>query len=679
MKFGHVTYIETKTRVFHLVTSVLWNYLGESSVDPVQITSLLYQLHNCLDSGLVETVIGNRMYARSMQQQFAAADALSSRMAFSNNFNEVGALNNYRIDRAAELRMICISPVQAADITADQLKESESQSFKKFELLWHLGREKQPSKGFEKTLLKVLDTLSLPYYMSAKTFVTKWLQSSLLRGDISRLIKPLYKILLSPNSRRIGIVHMHLMKKEGETSVSGGDTSNQKYSSDMTTEVDSIEQDVYAISSEFGNVKYHLDSSTNKKRSPMRNFQKKLFGVTLSSKNKTSNFLSDKSTPTVPSENDSNIGVIVNPLNNSPDFETQSEEFNNCNKEIVKEVNSSDQEHARELEANSFDENDDCDDSNRRTYYLSSEDSESSAFDTESENRDTSVEKDESLISGGGSVGNLKRFVGDCDQVTDLLSQHDKTKNRKTYHLTRAASEVIEKVVESSAGSVNVVDGKIIEREDTAHPADEYFSGGASAEGSSGESVETFVNDLVDRVASAEPDLIPSQQRFLKKKGITKKKKNSPSSAQITEKLRMSCISKMSTDSNSSVVAGRSSNDERETTDTEEVGCSEEEDVFQKSEDKSQSTTISQTCSVKTTNTQTINVEDKRRSLSLETTKTKTTWDLTQETLEKGKENVKILRQNVAVTNIEGSKRSSTTSSQFNGSRKSQINKVRKF
>lgn len=66
LKFGHVNYMEQRTRVFQLISSILWDYLGSSGIDPSQIAALLHQLHSCLDSGLVESVIGNRMHAQHL-------------------------------------------------------------------------------------------------------------------------------------------------------------------------------------------------------------------------------------------------------------------------------------------------------------------------------------------------------------------------------------------------------------------------------------------------------------------------------------------------------------------------------------------------------------------------------------------------------------------------------------
>lgn len=348
LKFGHVHFIERHTRVFQLLASNLWDYLGEHDIDNTQVCALLYQLHNCLESGLTERIIDNRMYAKTMQQHFTAAYDVAESKRPGRKLEKAitTALNSYNYDRATDVQMMCVTPTFLVQRSAiERLSESESISFKKYELLWHLGRDKQQTRGFEKLQFKVLDTLALPPYMSVRTCVTKWLQSALLRGDLTRLVKPLYKILLTSNTKRISIVHLHLLQKGNEENKDSGISSaNNRSKNNNSGDVDSsVEADIYAVSSEHGNIHYITGSSGHqKKRSPMRTFSKKIFGVALSSKNKTSNFVSDQTTSTSTSPNvaggidvtaipATTIGLIVNPLENSLDFdddqETETEEL----------------------------------------------------------------------------------------------------------------------------------------------------------------------------------------------------------------------------------------------------------------------------------------------------------------------------------------------------------------
>ncbi|XP_043067031.1 protein DOP1 homolog [Drosophila bipectinata] len=544
LKFGHVSYMEQHTRVFQLVSSILWDYLGAPGTDPAQIAALLHQLHSCLESGLVETVVGNRMQAQHLLQIQSSPQAVTGRTA----------LRHFQMERLADAQLLC--PTESTE----RLRESQARSFKKFELLWHLGRDKQSTRGFEKTLLKVLDTLALPHYMSERTFVTNWLQASLLRGDLARLTKPLYKILLSANSKRVGIVHMQQLYREADHE-----------------SAPVFERDVYAISSEQGNVKYHHmeTTSSGKKKSPIRNFPKKIFGVTLSGgkANKVSNFVSDKAAVAAEASQDVNtIGLIINPLENANDFddETDMEEprievphkETPLEQKLASAMDESEQlspekpeQAAQEDQSQHFDQD-------------ITDNSESSDFESDSEMRETSLEKEDSLTvsSSAGVSDDVKRFVGACERVTEALTQHEKIKSRKTYRLTR----------EKTPGEVSL------------------------------NSLES--KDQEQAVPDLQADVLPADEYFGHDKKVGKRKKL----LNAADKKRLSCISKTSTDSNISGSHAENAEQEEET----EAGTES-----------------------------TINVEDKRRNLSLETSKLQPDM---QKTLEKGKQNVEILRQNAA-------------------------------
>ncbi|KAH8402027.1 hypothetical protein KR009_009307 [Drosophila setifemur] len=558
LKFGHVSYMEQRTRVFQLVSSILWDYLGANGTDPAQIAALLHQLHSCLESGLVETVIGNRMQAQHLLQIQPQSQAAAGR----------SALRSFQMERLADAQLLC--PTESTE----RLRESQARSFKKFELLWHLGRDKQTTRGFEKTLLKVLDTLALPHYMSERTFVTNWLQASLLRGDLARLTKPLYKILLSASSKRVGIVHMQQLYREVDQGTAP-----------------TFERDVYAISSEQGNVKYHHmeTSSGGKKKSPIRNFPKKLFGVTLSGgkTNKVSNFVSDKAQVATEASQDANtIGLIINPLENANDFddETDLEEprIEIPHKETPLEqklacaMDESEQQQPQEQQVQSVSQQPEQQPSQQDQSLQFDQDitdnSDSSDFESDSEMRETSLEKEDSITvsSSAGVSDDVKRFVGACERVTEALTQHEKTKSRKTYRLTREKTPG-----ETSLNSLEQKDPELGDLQTDALPADEYFG----------------------------------QE---KKVGKRKKLLNA------ADKKRLSCISKTSTDSN---ISGSQ---------TEAAEQQEEKEADTVSEPTTEPT---------------INVEDKRRNLSLETSKLQPDM---QKTLEKGKQNLEILRQNAA-------------------------------
>lgn len=678
LKFGHVHYMERRTRVFQLLTSNLWDYLGDVNVDNTQVCALLYQLHNCLESGLVERIIDNRMYAKTMHQHFTAAyDVVEStssgvlrKTAVKNCASS--AWGSYNSDRATDVHTMCVTPTLMVKREAiERLSESESTSFKKYELLWHLGRDKQQTRGFEKIQFKVLDTLALPPYMSVRTCVTKWLQSALLRGDLSRLVKPLYKILLASNTKRVGIVHLHLLRKssEGNATDSTKDSLGNQSKNQNSADIDSsVEADVYAVSSEYGNIRYITDSTShNKKRSPIRSIQKKIFGVSLSSKNKTSNFVSDQ-TPNPASPNvgaidvvslsTTTIGLIVNPLENSLDFDDDQEpEEIRSNKKVqgFKIVNyirifliflSSKQNSMDEFDPEDLDEEDENDDPLYEQDYT--DDSDSSLYDSESEQRETSAEKDDSITVQSyeyESKTRLKRYVGPIESVTELLSQHERTKNRKTYHLTRETpgetSLTSTTTEEQGPLSLELEQDNDIEE---VHLADEYFDTKSEER-----QVESFVEDLIDQVKDTS---ISSQKRkkssrnHLKK--LRSKKASQLSGQEKMDKKRLSCVSKISTDSNNSFTTG---------------------EIAKENDDEDENSS------------KFINIEEKRKTLNLETSKSlNKEWELTAETLEKSKQNLEILRQSASSQLLKhdiSSKRSSTKSTlSYDGSKRFQSEKL---
>lgn len=279
-----------------VITSTLWDNLSDRNIDPSQISSLLYQLHNCLSSGIVETVIGHRIANTHIEwSDIEYAELSPTKTVINLTEPRHDRLANYKSERLSDMKIMCPPPTHTIFDCNELLTESESERFKKFELIWEHGRDGQSTRGFEKTLLKVFDQLALPYHISIRTFVTKWLQESLLRCDLGRLISPLLKIMLAAGTKRVSVVHAHLIKRDPEQQSLDAYGEHVCVGDETDGEI-SIDKDVYAISSEDGNIKYHMDAyPREKKRSPIRSLQKKFFGVTIGNKNKTSNYISDKS------------------------------------------------------------------------------------------------------------------------------------------------------------------------------------------------------------------------------------------------------------------------------------------------------------------------------------------------------------------------------------------------
>lgn len=100
-------------------------------------------MHTCLDSGLVETVIGNRI--------------ANVHLVWSKNVTDRNnRIYDYTYERLSDIRIMCTPPTQSLNDCNETLSENSADGFKKFELLWHLGRDNQNKKGFDKTLLKVI-------------------------------------------------------------------------------------------------------------------------------------------------------------------------------------------------------------------------------------------------------------------------------------------------------------------------------------------------------------------------------------------------------------------------------------------------------------------------------------------------------------------------------------------
>lgn len=312
LKFGHVIYMENRTRIFQLLVSTLWDYLDcDRSVDLTQIAFLLHQLHSCLDSGLVERIISDRI--ENSHLIWTASDLVDSDLE-----NHDDRLSSYKLQRLGDIKIVLNLPEMSATNCSSQLTERQSSGFKKFELLWHLGRDQKET--FDKILLKVYDNLGLPQHISIRTFVVKWLKESLLRGDLGRLLMPLMKVMLSGSTKRISISNVHLLKikgsKEDNQQVFDAKTADQDLRKDVL-----VENEVYVIKMENGVVRNHLEST--KRKSPMGSLPKKLFNMatknaSVGEKMRERGLMPSSNLPTAPAislDTDiNNISLIVNPL-----------------------------------------------------------------------------------------------------------------------------------------------------------------------------------------------------------------------------------------------------------------------------------------------------------------------------------------------------------------------------
>ncbi|XP_039442383.1 protein dopey-1 homolog isoform X1 [Culex pipiens pallens] len=286
LKLSHVNYLESKTKVFQVLTTMLWNHLDSSRSEARNISVLLYRIHSCLDTRFTESVIISKLLVTP--REFGLADKRN--------------LNGYW----------SIPTLSTSELIVDPA------GFRRFQLLWKLGRDTHHGKEFEKVLFLVLDILTLPANLSIQISASKWLQEALVRGDIGRIMKPLLRILLNESTKRMSIIYTKRYRQDTDT--------GSEWEKDLVTDGDSfLDKECFAVSSEDGCIRYHMDNVLSKKRSPIRTIQKKIFGVSIGSKSNNSqvvsNYITNDSAKEVGSSaaavddgNFTKMSVIINPL-----------------------------------------------------------------------------------------------------------------------------------------------------------------------------------------------------------------------------------------------------------------------------------------------------------------------------------------------------------------------------
>ncbi|XP_055624069.1 protein dopey-1 homolog isoform X2 [Toxorhynchites rutilus septentrionalis] len=282
LKLAHVSYLEKKTKVFQVLTTMLWNHLEANRPEARTISVLLYRIHSCFDTKFTENVIISKLLVTSRESS--------------------------RADRRCLSVYWTIPTLTTTELKIDPV------GFRKFQLLWKLGRDTHHGKEFEKLLFLVLDVLTLPSNLSIQISASKWLQEALVRGDIGRIMKPLLRILLNESTKRLSIVYTKRYKQDAD--------AGSEWEKDLVADGDSfVDKECFAVSSEDGCIRYHMDNVLSKKRSPIRTIQKKIFGVSIGSKSNSSqvsNYITNDSTKEVTAvaddSNYSKISVIINPL-----------------------------------------------------------------------------------------------------------------------------------------------------------------------------------------------------------------------------------------------------------------------------------------------------------------------------------------------------------------------------
>ncbi|KAK3917430.1 Protein dopey-1-like protein [Frankliniella fusca] len=122
--------------------------------------------------------------------------------------------------------------------------EGQLRGFQTFATFWHASREisNKSKRPFLKSLLRMLDNLALSDSSPLKLTAQGWLLHTLMRGDVPRLLDPLLLPLLAPTTARVSVLRVSI----------------QHRSTILPNEADKTESRIFAISSEDGNVIYHV-------------------------------------------------------------------------------------------------------------------------------------------------------------------------------------------------------------------------------------------------------------------------------------------------------------------------------------------------------------------------------------------------------------------------------------
>ncbi|ESO88953.1 hypothetical protein LOTGIDRAFT_154021 [Lottia gigantea] len=110
----------------------------------------------------------------------------------------------YFLHQVAPSSWICEDTVGSALVATDE--KTRIEAFKRFTVLWHLTRDGKldvkPGAGirtFDRSMFVVLDSLK-EESGSTKTIATTWLTHCVQRGDISRVLQPILLMLLHPDT-----------------------------------------------------------------------------------------------------------------------------------------------------------------------------------------------------------------------------------------------------------------------------------------------------------------------------------------------------------------------------------------------------------------------------------------------------------------------------------------------
>lgn len=405
LKLSHVLYLEKKTKVFQVLTTMLWNHLETSRSEARNISVLLYRIHSCLDPKFTEDVIIGKLI--------------------------VPKRDISPMDRR-NLHGFWTTPT----VSSTELKIDPA-GFRRFQLLWKLGRDTHHGKEFEKLLFLILDVLTLPSNLSIQVAVSKWLQEALVRGDVGRIMKPLLKILLNESTKRMSIIYTKRYKQDNDT--------GSEWEKDLLADGDSfMDKECFAVSSEDGCIRYHMDNVLSKKRSPIRSIQKKIFGVSIGSKSNSSqvsNYITNDaskevaSTASVDDSNFTKISVIINPLETELNGKNSSVMRNRSNSMGLIDCDQSVVE-SGSLPNGVIDKKD---------FHRSTSDIDEASdgdFERKKGRLSEGSYSRSTTATGFYDTESVKRYVEDGPIVDFVSRSGDRFKNRKTYLISSSGSGV---------------------------------------------------------------------------------------------------------------------------------------------------------------------------------------------------------------------------------------------
>ena len=134
-------------------------------------------------------------------------------------------------------------------------------AFQRFTLFWHLSRDQigkkskpgEAARTFDVCLLKMLDNLNLSSG-PLKTLSQSWLIHAMVRGDIARIMEPLFLTLLDPTTARVSVLHCRIDHSNMvKTSKSTGKSTSEN---DLCSLEDTTHK-IYTIATSHG-VFYHV-------------------------------------------------------------------------------------------------------------------------------------------------------------------------------------------------------------------------------------------------------------------------------------------------------------------------------------------------------------------------------------------------------------------------------------